>query len=143
MPAVKRSLKGMPVTFLGQLRGAELAAAYAGFDLFVHTGTEETFGQTIQEAHASGLPVVAPRSGGPKDLVQHGKNGFLFEPDNDIDFRALIQLTVDDAGLRIRMGEAGRRSVLSRSWSATCEELLGYYRQVIGSRALAVTEKVS
>ncbi len=55
-----RALRGMPVIWMGKLTGADLAAAYAALDVFVHTGTEETFGQTVQEAHASGLPAVAP-----------------------------------------------------------------------------------
>ena len=66
--------------FLGQRRGDDLARAYAAFDVFVHTGTRETFGQTLQEAAAMGLP-VAPARGGPIDLVDHGRSGYLFDPD--------------------------------------------------------------
>ena len=129
-PAVKRALAGMPVTWLGRLGGAELAAAYASFDVFLHTGSEETFGQTLQEAFASGVPVVAPRSGGPIDLVTHGVNGFLFEPADDAGLRAAVTLLSRDLGLRLRMGEAGRRSVLARSWQAVCGELVGHYESV-------------
>jgi phosphatidylinositol alpha 1,6-mannosyltransferase len=137
MAAVKRELKGMPVTWLGRLTGNELAAAYASFDFFLHTGTEETFGQTIQEAFASGIPVLAPRAGGPIDLVDHGVNGFLFDPDNDEQLRSYVELLADDEWLRSRMGEAGRRFVLDRSWDAVCGELLGHYRAAIASRELA------
>jgi phosphatidylinositol alpha 1,6-mannosyltransferase len=135
-PSVRRALRGMPVTFLGRLDGAALATAYASFDVFVHTGTEETFGQTVQEAHASGLPVVAPRAGGPIDLVADGETGMLFEPEDDSRMRAAVESLVSDAALRLRMGEAGRRSVLGRSWSTLCDELVGHYRDVIGSVAL-------
>ena len=140
IPMVRKSLKGMPVTFLGSRRGPQLAAAYASFDMFVHTGSEETFGQTLQEAHASGLPVVAPRSGGPIDLIDHGGDGFLFAPHDDAALRALVDVLVRDASLRSRMGEAGRRRVLSRSWDAICSELLGHYDHVIGARRLAWAE---
>ncbi|MFC6354750.1 glycosyltransferase family 4 protein [Luethyella okanaganae] len=132
---VERELSGMPVTYLGRLSGPQLAAAYASFDVFVHAGTEETFGQTLQEAHASGLPVVAPRAGGPIDLVAHGENGFLFEPDDERELRASVERLVYDAPLRHRMGEAGRRAVLSRSWESVCEQLLDYYQLVIDERA--------
>jgi phosphatidylinositol alpha 1,6-mannosyltransferase len=130
-PLVARALTGLPVTWLGRLAGAELAHAYAAFDVFVHAGTEETFGQTLQEAHAAGLPVVAPRAGGPIDLVDHGVDGFLFTPDDDADLRRHVAALVADAPLRHRMGEAGRRAVLGRSWESVCGLLFDHYQSVI------------
>ncbi|MBH0009870.1 glycosyltransferase family 1 protein [Salinibacterium sp. SWN1162] len=130
---VKKELAGIPVTWLGKLGGEELATAYAAFDIFAHTGTEETFGQTLQEAHAAGLPVVAPRAGGPIDLIDHGNNGFLFEADNDGELRAYVEALAIDPGLRARMGEAGRRTVLNKSWSGICAELMGHYESTIAA----------
>ncbi|MGA1835626.1 glycosyltransferase family 1 protein [Herbiconiux sp. 11R-BC] len=127
---IRSLLHGMPATFLGRLSGADLADAYASFDVFAHTGTEETFGQTLQEAHASGLPVIAPRAGGPIDLVRHGENGYLFDPSDAADFRMRVGSLVDDPALRMRMGEAGRRAVIGKSWQALCDELLGHYASV-------------
>ncbi|MEB0000754.1 glycosyltransferase family 1 protein [Cryobacterium sp. RTS3] len=135
VPLIQRELAGVPVTWLGRLSGSALADAYAAFDVFLHAGTEETFGQTIQEAHAAGLPVVAPRAGGPIDLVAHGDNGFLFAPDDERDLRRCVTRLVDDAPLRLRMGESGRRAVLGRSWENVCETLVGYYDKVIDERA--------
>jgi phosphatidylinositol alpha 1,6-mannosyltransferase len=135
LSSVSGAVRGMPVTWLGRLGGADLAAAYAAFDIFAHTGSEETFGQTVQEAHASGLPVVAPRAGGPIDLVEHGVDGLLFPSGDDSAFRAGVGMLVADAGLRLRMGEAGRRAVLGRSWSVICDELVHHYAQVILARA--------
>jgi phosphatidylinositol alpha 1,6-mannosyltransferase len=131
MPMVRKRLQGMPVSYLGELHGADLAAAYASFDVFLHTGEEETFGQTVQEAHASGLPVVAPRAGGPIDLVSDGLNGFLYQPGNSAELRSTIELLARDPALRRRMGEAGRRGVLGRDWPTVCDELLVRYRKVI------------
>ena len=131
MLALRRKLDGMPVSFLGQLSGPSLAAAYASFDVFLHTGEEETFGQTVQEAHASGLPVVAPRAGGPIDLVSDGVNGFLYPPGNSTELRRTVELLARDPALRARRGEAGRRGVLGRDWASTCDELLGHYSRVI------------
>jgi len=138
MPQVKRELRGMPVSWLGKLTGPDLAAAYASFDVFLHTGTEETFGQTIQEAHASGIPVVAPRAGGPIDLVDHGTNGYLFDPGNDLQLRAFVEGLVIDEPLRARMGEAGRRTVLGKSWESICGELVGHYDSVVAARRAVV-----
>jgi phosphatidylinositol alpha 1,6-mannosyltransferase len=140
MPALTKLLDGMPVTFLGALRGEALAAAYASFDLFVHTGEEETFGQTVQEAHAAGLPVVAPRAGGPIDLVEHGVDGFLYGAGNEKELRATVELLARDPALRLRMGEAGRRAVLGRSWETVCDELVGHYARVVAKK-IAVAER--
>ncbi|WP_026425788.1 glycosyltransferase family 4 protein [Actinokineospora inagensis] len=124
--------------FLGFREGADLAAAYASLDVFVHTGPHETFCQTVQEAMASGLPVVAPDAGGPRDLVDHGRTGFLLDPER---FPEQLVPAVDrlsDALLRRRMGAAGRSDVQGRTWSAVCEELLGHYDAVtLGRRSKA------
>ncbi|MCY7413471.1 MAG: glycosyltransferase family 1 protein [Salinibacterium sp.] len=140
--ALKRQLAGMPVTYLGKLIGDDLANAYAAFDLFVHTGTEETFGQTVQEAHATGIPVVAPRAGGPIDLVNHGTTGYLFEPDDDSQLRSYVENLVIEPRLRSRMGEAGRRSVLAKSWDALCGQLLAHYESAINSRVPALAARL-
>lgn len=132
--SVRTALAGMPVTWLGRLGGDELAAAYASFDVFVHTGTEETFGQTLQEAHAAGLPVVAPRAGGPIDLISDGSDGYLFDPYDDASLRTLVEDLCVSAKLRQRMGEAGRRKVRATTWHSVCEALMTHYLAVIAAR---------
>ncbi len=129
--SVRSALKGMPVEFLGTLHGRDLALAYASFDVFAHTGCEETFGQTIQEAQASGLPVIAPRAGGPIDLIDHGRTGMLTDPDDARALRGAVRELAADPALRARMGEAGRRAVLGRTWESVGEQLVGHYARVI------------
>jgi phosphatidylinositol alpha 1,6-mannosyltransferase len=115
------------VTFMGSLSGHELHIAYAAMDVFAHFGTEETFGQTIQEAQAAGVPVVAPRSGGPIHLIDSGVDGILFDVGVPDSARIAVQHLIDDAELRARMGEAGRRRVLGKSWEAVNDELTHHY----------------
>ncbi|MBD3784565.1 MAG: glycosyltransferase, partial [Micrococcales bacterium] len=120
-----------PPVFLGARSGEALADAYGLLDVFVHTGTRETFGQTLQEAHASGLPVVAPAHGGPLDLVEHGRTGFLVDPDRPGDLAARVTTLVADPALRERMGRAGRAAVEGRTWACVTDELLGHYATVV------------
>ncbi|MES2170702.1 MAG: glycosyltransferase family 1 protein [Actinomycetota bacterium] len=143
VPSVTKALRGMPVTWLGPLSGRELALAYAAFDIFVTPGTEETFGQTIQEAHAAGLPVVAPRIGGPIDLIDDGADGFLYAPDDAAKLRRSVYRLASDPELRGRFGEAGRRAVLGRSWSSVCDELIGHYERTIAAKVSPKLRKVS
>ncbi|MDF2826444.1 MAG: glycosyltransferase [Mycobacterium sp.] len=118
--------------FTGALFGAELAAAYASMDVFVHPGEHETFCQAVQEAMASGLPVVAPNMGGPRDLVAPWRTGLLLDvPEFELRLpEAVAHLLAE----RARYGVAARRSVLSRTWPAICDELLGHYDAVQGAR---------
>ncbi|GAA1962621.1 glycosyltransferase family 1 protein [Nocardioides panacihumi] len=123
--------------FLGVLHGDELGAAYASLDVFVHTGRHETFCQSAQEALASGVPVVAPRSGGPIDVVDDQVTGFLYEPGAGGQLAAMVQRLHDDPRLRRRMGRAARTAVAGRSWQAVNDRLIAHYRDVIGVRFTA------
>ncbi|HEX2286159.1 MAG TPA: glycosyltransferase family 1 protein [Mycobacterium sp.] len=120
--------------FTGALYGEDLAKAYASMDVFVHPGEHETFCQAVQEAMASGLPVIAPNAGGPRDLVAPYRTGLLLTVD---EFEAKLAEAVDHLiAERPRYSVAARRSVLSRTWPAICDELLGHYEDVIGLRRL-------
>jgi phosphatidylinositol alpha 1,6-mannosyltransferase len=120
--------------FTGALYGEELAAAYASMDVFVHPGEHETFCQAVQEAMASGLPVIAPNAGGPRDLVAPYRTGLLLAVD---EFEAKLTESVDHLiAERHRYSVAARRSVLGRTWPAICEELIGHYEAVQGKRSL-------
>ncbi len=120
--------------FLGVLHGAELGRLYASLDVFVHTGRHETYCQSAQEALASGVPVVAPRAGGPIDVVHDSVAGFLYEPGDGHDLGGYVDRLARDPGFRHRMGTAARRSVEGRSWQAVNEALLEHYRDVVATR---------
>ncbi|MFJ2781957.1 glycosyltransferase family 4 protein [Kitasatospora sp. NPDC087315] len=121
--------------FLGRRTGHELARLYASFDVFVHAGPFETFGQTLQEAMASGLPVVAPAAGGPLDLVRPGRTGFLVPPDARRGFREAVERLARSRELRVALGRAGRAAVAERSWEAVGDRLIGHYRLAIAETA--------
>lgn len=131
--SVERALPG--AMFLGQLTGDALADAFASLDVFVHTGAHETFCQSVQEAMASGLPVVAPAAGGPIDLVQPGRTGYLYTPGDPGTLRTAVELLVGDPALRATFGAAARRAVEGRTWAAIGDALLDHYAAVTASGA--------
>ena len=124
--------------FLGERSGTDLARIYASMDVFAHSGPFETFGQTIQEAAASGLPVVAPAAGGPVDLIDDGATGYLVTPGDADALAAPVARLAADPALRARMGLAARRKVLGRTWAALTGELIDHYAAVIAD---ALTER--
>lgn len=123
--------------FAGVLHGADLGAVYASLDVFVHTGRHETFCQSAQEALASGVPVVAPRSGGPVDVVADEVAGFLYSPGDPRELSGFVGRLVDDALLRRRMSRSARLSVADRSWRAVNDALVEHYREACGVPARA------
>lgn len=124
--------KLMPTAvFTGALYGEELAVAFASLDVFVHPGRFETFCQAIQEAQASGLPVVAPRAGGPVDLVEDGVSGFLLDPERFAEeLPGPVGKIIADGALE-HFAAAALTRVQGKTWPALCEQLMGYYQQAI------------
>ncbi|MFI9724473.1 glycosyltransferase family 4 protein [Streptomyces sp. NPDC052396] len=121
--------------FLGCRTGDELARIFASLDVFVHPGTMETFCQTVQEAQASGVPVIAPAAGGPLDLVRHARTGLLVPPEDAGAIADAVQMLKTGRRQRAEYGRAGRQSVLGRGWSVIGDLLLEHYHEVLDQRA--------
>lgn len=129
--------------FVGYKSGEDLARYYASFDIFVHTGKHETFCQSVQEALASGVAVIAPNFGGPTDLVNHGRTGYLIDT---ADSQALsnsvskIFESPESDLMRIR----ARESVIGRTWPLVHKQLINHYYEILAESSLrAGNEKVA
>lgn len=121
--------------FTGFLHGEALARAMASIDVFVHPGESETFCQTIQEAMASGVPVVATGRGGPIDLVDSSRTGWLYSPGNLFELRDRVADLVGDDAKRHAFGVAARSSVLTSTWPAVCAQLIDHYQSAMTAAA--------
>ena len=99
--------------------------------MFVFPSDTETFGQVIQEAMASGLPVVAARAGGAIDLVRDGASGALFAPGSAADLRRRVAELLAAPERAVALGVAGRAAAEQRSWPRVMGQLLGHYDQAV------------
>ncbi|MGA9284325.1 MAG: glycosyltransferase [Solirubrobacteraceae bacterium] len=129
-----RERVGADATFLGWLKGAELARAYASADAFVFPSSTDTFGQVILEAQASGLPVLAVAAGGPLTLVEDRVSGLLRAADPTQLADGLLELATSPL-LRERLAKAGLSAARERTWGRALERLAGGYRRALGNNA--------
>ncbi|KAI8474795.1 MAG: UDP-Glycosyltransferase/glycogen phosphorylase [Monoraphidium minutum] len=124
---------GMPVKFMGMMKGRELSEAYASADIFVMPSETETLGFVVLEAMASGVPVVAVAAGGLTDiLTRPGETGLLYAPGDYAAAAAHVQRLVDDEAARAALGAAGRAEVELFGWSAATRKIreLQYARAI-------------
>ena len=122
---------GTNTMFTGYLRGHDLAQAYAAADIFAFPSANETLGNVLLEAMASGLAVVAAASGGPLDIVYHNRNGLLFQPDSPADFAAKVGTLLQDPALRHQLSQRARHDAEQRDWATVLDGLLENYAEVM------------
>jgi phosphatidylinositol alpha 1,6-mannosyltransferase len=132
--ALEAQFSNLPAVFTGYLKGEELAAAYASADLFAFPAANETFGNVVLEAMASGLPVVTARSGGPLDFVTHGKHGLLFQTESISSLVHCVRQLIEQPGAAHAMGQESRRFAEQRSWDSVLNKLLLDYQQLIDQK---------
>ena len=101
------------VVFPGFRQIGELPSFYAGAGAFVHPALEEPWGLVINEAMASGLPVLSSRNvGAAEELVVEGKTGYLFDPSSVEEMaRALAKIVGMEPEERLAMGRAAYERV--------------------------------
>ena len=131
---LEQHFAGTATLFPGFMEGEELASAFASADAFVFPSVTETLGLVILEGMASGLPVVAARSGPTMEQVTDGVDGLLFDSGDEASLDAALTRLGDDA-LRGRIREAARAEAERFSWENASDDLLRYYGMAIEQHA--------
>lgn len=134
-PARERAAAlGLRPTFSGYADYAQVPDLYRQHDLFVSPTYAEGFSNTILEAMASGLPVLAGRSVGVVDCLRDGENGLLVEPGDVPAQAAALRRLIGDATLRERLAAAAlaecRRTY---SWTAVGRRIADIYAELAGT----------
>jgi phosphatidylinositol alpha 1,6-mannosyltransferase len=142
-PASEKLKKELPnAIFMGHKNGNDLAEIYASLDLFIHPGPNETFCQAVQEALSSGTPCIVPTTGGPADLVSHGKTGYVINIHRPDELESTVmhfKLRNDHANMALQ----ARQSVLSRTWSTINAQLINHYEEILINRSNYVDGSVA
>jgi glycosyltransferase involved in cell wall biosynthesis len=111
----------------------DAARAYRALDVVVHASIQpEPFGLTIAEAMACGRPVIVSRAGGAAELFTHGLDGFGVPPGDVTELATAVRRLAADPMLRLRLGEAARKTALDRFDSERFgPQLLEAYRHLL------------
>jgi phosphatidylinositol alpha-1,6-mannosyltransferase len=120
---------GDRVRFLTEVPDRDLPALYNLAEVYLGVSRlleqrVEGFGISLVEASACGVPVVAGRSGGIPEAVRDGETGILVDAERPEAVAEALRRLLDDAGLRRRLGQAGRRAVESfYNWDRVATDL--------------------
>jgi L-malate glycosyltransferase len=121
------------VHFLGDRQ--DIPALLASLDIVVSTSLSESLSNSVMEAMAASLPVVATRVGGSPELVRDGETGLLIPPNDDASLASAIERLLTHPELRAAFGSKARKFALERFSAASVvrqyEEL---YLRLLGER---------
>lgn len=114
----------------GGLDEDELAQRYVDADVFALLSRHETWGVVVNEAAASGLPLVlSDRVGAAYDLLRDGENGYLVPADDVAAAAVALRRLADDSELRRRMGDRSRELVRGWGYEASVESFVEAVRE--------------
>ncbi len=119
------------VTFTGYLKGEELAQVYASSHAMVFPSATETFGNVVLESLACGTPVIGADAGGVKNIITHGRNGYLCQPKQTDEFVARLYEVLTNEEKRTSLGLHAREYALSQSWDQIFSDLVMEYEDTI------------
>lgn len=130
------------VRFLGHRE--DVPSLLSRADVFVLPSRSEAFPNSVIEAMASGLPVVATATGGLLDLVDNGRTGILVAPGDARGLAGAVRRLLGDRPLAIRLGEQARREIARRySFDTMVASFEDLYASALGARAFPAADRVA
>ncbi|MBF0160009.1 MAG: glycosyltransferase family 4 protein [Magnetococcales bacterium] len=117
-----------------QLPGDDLVELYLAADAFVFPSRLETFGIVLAEAMAAGLPIITSDAPGCRDLVRHGQDGLMVQPDDAQGCAAAMAQLMTDAMACRTWGERARLRGADFCWDAVVARYLALYQRGIEQR---------
>lgn len=132
------------VRFVGFIPDQILPYYYSSADIFLFHSNYETFGITLAEAMASGLPIIAVKSTAVPNVIDNGRTGILVEPKNDQSFAAAIIELLNSEKMRVKLGEEALR-VAQREYNASiiAEKYLNLFSRVVEEKKRFNSEEIS
>ncbi|HET7150993.1 MAG TPA: glycosyltransferase family 4 protein, partial [Candidatus Acidoferrum sp.] len=108
---------------------------YAEHDIFLFPSLMEALPLVIQEAMATGMPVITTETCGMPDLIQHEVNGLLVPPANAAAIEESILRLAHSVELRQKLGEAARETMKRHTWERAARQLEALYQHVLALEA--------
>jgi glycosyltransferase involved in cell wall biosynthesis len=120
------------VKIIGYVPDEMMAPYYQQAQLFVLPSRFEPFGMTTSEAMACGKAVVASKYGGIKNVITHGVDGLLVDPENAREFAGAMIRLLKNNGIREKMGTAASELIRKDfSWDAIAEKHIAFYMKYL------------
>lgn len=126
--------KGMndKVHISGHVPDELLVSLYQQAEIFVLPSLFEPFGMTALEAMACGIPVIASKLGGIRNVISSGKNGLLVDPTNNREFADAMIKLLDNSQLAVSMGNEGHKTIHKHfSWEAIADKQIEFYKKFV------------
>jgi phosphatidylinositol alpha-mannosyltransferase len=124
------------VVMLGSVAHDRLPSYLSGADAFVAAATgQESFGISLVEAMAAGVPVVATDIDGYREVVRDGEDGLLVPPGDPNALALALRRVLEDPELAAALRRAGRERARTYSWDAVAPRLEAVYARAAGRRA--------
>lgn len=111
---------------------SDVKELYSAADIFVMPSLREGLSRSLMEAMSAGLPCVVSKIRGNVDLIENGKGGFLFKPDNVQDIAEKIKMISENEDMRIEMGKYNEKIIIPYDIKNVKEEIRGVYLKEIG-----------
>ncbi len=119
------------VKFFGRIPREKTVQYYQRASVFVLPSFNEGMSNAMLEALATGLPIIATKTGGAEELIMEGKNGFIIKMKNAKDIAQKLEKIIRDNHLQKTMRENSRSQALSLSWKEVARKYTIIYKNII------------